>query len=349
MNVGIVGVGAIASEHKEAWSSINNTQIVALCDTNRELASKRSKEWNITRCYTKFSEMLDKEKLSFVSICTPPQTHTSLIIEAIEAGCRGIIVEKPMCITTNEAKKIIDHLNKPGKNVRLRVVHNWLYLPVVEKIKKKICEVGRINSMNIHILNSPKDPMISNGNHWCHNLSGGRIGEVLPHPIYLLKYFLGDLEVASVSCTKRGPISYVKSDEVLVTFKSGDSIASTYISFNSPGIAIILNIYGDDGIITADLIDQTFIIQKPSPNQEITQFDRGVRVLRKSYQLMDSLCRNMSRAMFHKYQPPHSLIISEFIRDFNEGVNSSFEPEEEVDMVRLLQQICGVIDEQSGT
>ena len=84
LRVGIVGCGQIAQEqHIPYLGKIKGAEIVAICDRNEGLARRVSARFHISNYYTDFSEMLDKEKLDMVDICTTPQTHPALSILAL--------------------------------------------------------------------------------------------------------------------------------------------------------------------------------------------------------------------------------------------------------------------------
>src|SRR5262249_39724572 len=71
--------------------------------------------------YADYQEMLDKEHLDLVSICTWPQLHAPMTIAAAHAGARGILCEKPMALTLSEANAMLDACRRNG--ARLSVDH----------------------------------------------------------------------------------------------------------------------------------------------------------------------------------------------------------------------------------
>ena len=122
----LVGCGRIADlSHMPAWRSDKDVEIVAVCDKREELAREIAVNWNVPRSYGGLSEMLQKEKLDFVDICAPPQTHFPLSIEAMEAGLH-VIMEKPIALRLSEADEIVS-VSK-NKGVKLCVIHNQLFL-----------------------------------------------------------------------------------------------------------------------------------------------------------------------------------------------------------------------------
>lgn len=82
--IAMVGCGAQAEIHLRTLEKTSGLRVVAVCDTDEEKAIKASTKFNIHPHYTDFSEMLDKEDISIVSILTPPASHAVLAIEAIK-------------------------------------------------------------------------------------------------------------------------------------------------------------------------------------------------------------------------------------------------------------------------
>ena len=75
-------------------------------------------------------EIPQGQSISIVEICTPPHGHCSLALQVLEASCHTI-VEKPLTVTTNEAKTIISR--HKGSKAKVTVIHNRLYVPVMRK------------------------------------------------------------------------------------------------------------------------------------------------------------------------------------------------------------------------
>ena len=64
------------------------------------------------RVYTDYHEMLAKENLDIVSVCTWPHLHAPMVIACAEAGVRAIHCEKPMATTFGDAKRMVEAAEK---------------------------------------------------------------------------------------------------------------------------------------------------------------------------------------------------------------------------------------------
>ncbi len=117
MKVGIIGTGWIADAHIQQYLEMPDVEIVAGADLVEGKAEAFFKKWNVegVRCYRSHTEMLEAEKdLDAVSICTYNKTHAECAIASLEHGV-NVLLEKPMCVTTEEAIEIMRAEKKSGK------------------------------------------------------------------------------------------------------------------------------------------------------------------------------------------------------------------------------------------
>jgi len=113
------------------------------------------------------------------------------------------------------------------------------------------------------MLHTPNDEMISDRSRWVHSLPGGRFGENLIHPIYVLRNLIGELNVRDVCAVKRGYYDWVNYDEPYATFDSGGKFGTIHISFSSPRYTFpfSIRVYGKELIINYDGTNLTLTTQ----------------------------------------------------------------------------------------
>ena len=116
LRVGIVGTGWIAEAHIQKYKEMEDVEIVAGCDLIPGKAEKFFKTWGVegVHCYENDLEMYAKENLDAVSVCTYNATHAECAINALNNGV-NVLLEKPMCVTTEEAVEIMRAEKKSGK------------------------------------------------------------------------------------------------------------------------------------------------------------------------------------------------------------------------------------------
>ena len=134
--VGVVGCGVIARHHGRAYQGLDNVEIVAAADISKESVEKYASEFSVKARYTDYHEMLEKEDLDIVSVCTWQGTHADVTITAAENGVKGIMCEKPMCVSLGEADAMIEACDKNG--AKLVVCHAMRFDPVNIEARKQI-------------------------------------------------------------------------------------------------------------------------------------------------------------------------------------------------------------------
>ena len=109
VRVGIIGTGWIADAHMVSYLKQPDVEIVAAADLIEGKAEAFCKKHGVeAKCYRSHKEMLDDEslKLDAVSVCTYNRTHAECAIYALNKGV-NVLLEKPMCVTTEEAVEIM--------------------------------------------------------------------------------------------------------------------------------------------------------------------------------------------------------------------------------------------------
>ncbi|MDC3417577.1 Gfo/Idh/MocA family protein [Aquibacillus salsiterrae] len=116
VNVAIVGVGAISSAHIKGYQEFQgNCNIVALCDIYPEKAKKSVKEYNLAaEVYDDYKEMLKRDDIDLVSVCTPPYTHAQISVDCLDAG-KHVLVEKPMASSLEECDAMNEAATRNNK------------------------------------------------------------------------------------------------------------------------------------------------------------------------------------------------------------------------------------------
>jgi len=132
LRVGIIGTGGIAKvAHLPNYKKLDDVELVACADIDLTAAKKVSKEFKIPHIYEDCNEMLEKESLDAVSVCTPNVVHRDPTIAALKAGAH-VLTEKPMAgdlpsaVKMYEASKKYKRMLIVGFQTRFRIDLNSL-------------------------------------------------------------------------------------------------------------------------------------------------------------------------------------------------------------------------------
>lgn len=149
---GIIGCGRVANVHAGGYKKASETKLVAACDIDEPKLQAFSEKWEVSRQYTDYEEILEKEELDIVSICTKDNQHPEPTIKAAKSGIKGIFCEKPMAYTLEEADKMIGACNKA--NVKLSIDHSMRFEANYQKLFKTAFsgEIGELRCVRFNVL-----------------------------------------------------------------------------------------------------------------------------------------------------------------------------------------------------
>ena len=102
----VVGCGNMGASHARAYQGMEDFEITGLVSRKPESRERLSEELGGYPTFSTLSEALRKSRARAVSINTYPDSHASLVREALEAGCH-VFVEKPLAMTTQEAADLV--------------------------------------------------------------------------------------------------------------------------------------------------------------------------------------------------------------------------------------------------
>jgi predicted dehydrogenase len=115
IRVGVIGCGGIASgTHVPNYLKLQDVSVVACADIDESRARDFAKRFNIPAYYKDYRDMLNKENLDAVSVCTPNVAHKDPSIAAMKAGAH-VLVEKPMAASLKDAAEMWETSKKTNR------------------------------------------------------------------------------------------------------------------------------------------------------------------------------------------------------------------------------------------
>jgi predicted dehydrogenase len=113
--VGVLGGGGDAGEgHIRGFQATGRAEVVALWDVNEEKGLKRQAEAHIPHFCRSLEELVERNDLDIVSICTPDHLHADYAEAALRAG-KHVLCEKPMCTSREDAARLVKAVRETGK------------------------------------------------------------------------------------------------------------------------------------------------------------------------------------------------------------------------------------------
>ncbi len=142
LQIAIIGAGNICyTAHLPSYALMKDrVHIAVLCDIVREHAEWNKKEYGLdAEICEDYQEVLAREDIDAVDICTPNYLHSRIAVEALRAG-KHVFCEKPDAISVKEALKMKAAAEESGKV--LMVMRNNRFLASSQYLKTYIEEGG---------------------------------------------------------------------------------------------------------------------------------------------------------------------------------------------------------------
>jgi len=217
VNVAIIGLGVISKTHIEAIDSYG-ANLVAVCDIKEEEIQKFG-----CAKYTDYRELLKRDDLDIVHICTPHYLHAQMTIDSANAG-KHVLVEKPASTKTEQVIKMIE--NKNGKKVCVCFQNRYNQGTIMAKdiIDKKI--YGDILGVYALVPWYRNDEYYTKSD-WRGKLStegGCLLVNQAIHTIDLMQYLVGEVETVKAhvdNYTHEGIIEGEDTATAALYYKSG--------------------------------------------------------------------------------------------------------------------------------
>ena len=344
LRAAIIGTGLIAGKkHIPAFlKHKSKVELVALCDLNLEAARSVADKFGIPKIYSDISEMISQEKLDLIDICTPPQTHVRLAVEAMKRGCH-VLIEKPMALTVKECDAIVEASKEYG--VKVCVGHSDLFYYPFMEAKDLVTSgaIGEFRGMRI-FLSTPTNYMTAHKDHWAHKLPGGVIGETGPHVVYMTLAFINPIRRVSVDAMKILDYPWSQYDDYRINRIGDRSISSVTLSYTTDQWAARLDILGSKGILTLDLEGMYLINNRRTTLKPVPV---ALSLLSESGQIVQNLLSKGMRVATGRYDNTHDIIVERFVDSIAQGTESPVTAEEGREAVRVLSMIVDQLNESA--
>lgn len=139
--IGHTGRGDYGHGLDTMWLKLPETEVVAVADAEPKGLAKAQTKLPGVKAFADYRAMLAETKPEIVSIAPRHiDQHRDMTLAAIEAGARGIYMEKPFCRTPAEADEIVAACAKSG--AKLALAHRNRYHPALPTVAKFVADGG---------------------------------------------------------------------------------------------------------------------------------------------------------------------------------------------------------------
>jgi predicted dehydrogenase len=159
---------AIPYSHGSALAAIPAADVVAVCDivpaARDTFVERWNHRWPGLTAYGDYREMLAREHPDVVGIATPDHLHGGPLLAAVEAGVRGILCEKPLATSLEEADHLVSASSAAGVIVNVNYTRRWLPEWVEARRMVRAAEFGKLSQIVAQI-GGPRAMLFRNHTH----------------------------------------------------------------------------------------------------------------------------------------------------------------------------------------
>ncbi|WP_166137902.1 Gfo/Idh/MocA family protein [Nocardioides ochotonae] len=209
LRVGMVGHAFMGATHSHAWRTAPRffdlplhpvMQVVCGRDATRAGAAADRLGWSETE--TDWRQLVQRDDVDLIDICTPGDTHAEVAVAALEAG-KHVLCEKPLANSVTEAEAMTDAAERAAASgVMAMVGFTYRRVPAVALARKLVADgrLGEIRQVRAQYLQDwiadPSAPLS-----WRldkKQAGSGALGDIGAHIVDLAQFITGD-RIASVS------------------------------------------------------------------------------------------------------------------------------------------------------
>lgn len=167
LRAGVIG-GGLGGSHGYAYARAAEYDLVAICDLDPDVFARFYERAELPQGslqeYTDYHEMFEQENLDVVSVATPDHLHTDPVCDASNAGIKGVICEKPLTTTVQDADRIIETIERNG--TKMSVDHTRSWIPAYQAVAQAIWtgEIGGLTRIVAH-MGGRRSMLFRNGTH----------------------------------------------------------------------------------------------------------------------------------------------------------------------------------------
>jgi len=223
IRIAVVGCGRISKNHFGSIEQLaDDFELAAVCDVDPKALEQHTQQYKVPG-YTDMADMLAKEQLDLVSLCTPSGLHPQQAILAAQHKVH-VLTEKPMGTRLADGVAMVRACDQAG--VRLFVVKQNRRNATLQLLKKAVDQdrFGRIYNVAMNVFWTRPQDYYDQGNGWrgTWEMDGGAFMNQASHYIDLLNWIIGPVEsVMAYTGTQARDIEAEDSGVAAIQWRSG--------------------------------------------------------------------------------------------------------------------------------
>lgn len=263
LRAAVIGAGAIAHHcHLPGYRDHPDCELVALAEIDPQRARQAAETFNVPRYYSDYNQMLQRESLHMVSVCTPNYLHREMA-EAVARRGIALLLEKPVAPTLADALAIRQAVQASGAACMVAFTHRFFEANVQARQIIQAGTIGPPFMIRVRFAHGGPQPGWAMSD-WFYRRSlagGGALLDMGIHAIDLCHWLIGPIgSVWAIMGTLCKDIEVDDNAVIGIEFEQVRAFGYIEVGWTScPGF-VGLEVYGPEGTIIVDYFGRMQLI-----------------------------------------------------------------------------------------
>jgi 2-hydroxy-4-carboxymuconate semialdehyde hemiacetal dehydrogenase len=316
MRIALAGAGAFGEKHLDGLKNIDGVEITSVISRRAEQAAEVAAKYGAKHSGTELAEVLERDDVDAVILCTPTQMHAEQAIACMDAG-KHVQVEIPLSDTWADAQAVLDKQKESG--LVCMVGHTRRFNPSHQYVHNRI-KAGEfaVQQMDVQTYFFRRKNMNAKGEprSWTDHL----LWHHAAHTIDLFAYQAGKIVTANAIQGPKHPELGIAMDMSIQLKSERGAICTLSLSFNNDGpLGTFFRYIGDTATYIARYDDLVTGKEEPVDLS-------GVAISNNGIELQDR----------------------EFIAAIQEGREPNSSVQQVIDCYRVIGELAGSLEQQDG-
>jgi predicted dehydrogenase len=259
VGIALIGAGWISGVYTQALARVAGTWVVGVASRTRASAEKLAESCGAPLAvdYGELERVLGDPRVSVVCVNSTNHLHAEHTIAALRAG-KDVIVEKPLCLSFEEADRMIEAARAAGQG--LAYAENLCFAPHYRHARDLVAS-GKLGRVLFARQSEKHDGPYSDWFYQLEEAGGGALLDMGCHSIECLRWLLGKPPVARVS----GDLATLRHQErtrlddtaiLQLELADGTRLVSESSWSLQGGMESTLEVHGTEGTLHVDLLGE---------------------------------------------------------------------------------------------
>jgi predicted dehydrogenase len=242
----LIGTGGIAQTYAQAFQTSKSCELVAVADVRKDSADAFAEPFG-AKSFKDYKTLAENSEIDAVIVATPPNSHPEIAMYFMTRGVH-VLCEKPLCLSSAEAREIIECAEKTG--VKFTMASKFRYVEDVIKAKSMVASGLLGEVVQFENAFTAKVDMSKRWNSNKEIAGGGVLIDNGTHSVDIIRYFLGAIEeILALETSGTQNLSVDENVKLLAKTRNGIAASVDLTWGINKELPNFISVYGTNGTL----------------------------------------------------------------------------------------------------